>query len=180
MTGIKSQTNLNFGRIWPVILELPALEQWKTNVSGFSHSPLIGFLSKLQVIRTGIKARMNSNLGRIGLFTMELFALARMMVAKNFKLYLYIELTVPKVSDCSPLGRLVHKYYPRCVVSAWSPPMNFFLHLDFSRKTATYKQTYYDIYWHAYRVMQLILQTCSWLKITNTTILVMGINILLK
>ena len=29
------------------------------------------------------------------------------MVAKSFKLYLYLELTVPQVSDCSPLGRLV-------------------------------------------------------------------------
>ena len=29
------------------------------------------------------------------------------MVAKSFKLYLYHELTVPQVSDCCPLGRLV-------------------------------------------------------------------------
>ena len=28
-TGIKSWTGSNFGRIWPVILELPALQPWK-------------------------------------------------------------------------------------------------------------------------------------------------------
>ena len=28
-TGIKSRTGLNFGRIWLVILELPALQRWK-------------------------------------------------------------------------------------------------------------------------------------------------------
>ena len=28
-TGIKSRTGLNFGRIWPVILELTALQRWK-------------------------------------------------------------------------------------------------------------------------------------------------------
>ena len=47
----------------------------KNDVSSFSQSPLIGFLSNLQVTRTGIKARMSSNLGQIGLFTLELFAL---------------------------------------------------------------------------------------------------------
>ena len=75
-TGIKSWTGSNFGRIWPVILELPALQRWKKNdVSSFSQSPLIGSLSNLQVMRTDIKARINSNLGQIGLFTLELFAL---------------------------------------------------------------------------------------------------------
>ena len=49
----------------------------KKNVSSFSQSPLIGFLSKLQVTRIGIKARMSSNLGPIRLFTLELLALAR-------------------------------------------------------------------------------------------------------
>ena len=74
-TGIKSWTGSNFGRIWPVILELPALQPWKNDVSTFSQSPLIGSLSNLQVMRTGIKARTSSNLGQIGLFTLELFAL---------------------------------------------------------------------------------------------------------
>ena len=73
-TGIKSWTGSNFGRVWPVILELPALQPWKKNdVSTFSQSPLIGSLSNLQVMRTGIKARISSNLGQIGLFTLELF-----------------------------------------------------------------------------------------------------------
>ena len=75
-TGIKSRTCSNFGRIWPVILELPALQRWKKkDVSSFSQSPLIGSLSNLQVMRTGIKARASSNLGRIGLFTLDVFAL---------------------------------------------------------------------------------------------------------
>ena len=34
-TGIKSRTSSNFGRIWPVILELCALEQWKKWSSAF-------------------------------------------------------------------------------------------------------------------------------------------------
>ena len=73
-TGIKSRTSLNFGRIWPVILALHALECWK-NVSSFSQSPLIVSLSNLQVTRTGIKAWTSWNLDRIGLFILELFAL---------------------------------------------------------------------------------------------------------
>ena len=47
----------------------------KNYVSSFSHSPLIRYLSNLQVRRTGIKARMSWNLGWIRLFTLELFAL---------------------------------------------------------------------------------------------------------
>ena len=47
----------------------------KNDVSSFSQSPLIGSLSKLQVMRTGIKNRTSSNLGQIRLFTLELFAL---------------------------------------------------------------------------------------------------------
>ena len=49
----------------------------KNDVSSFSQSPLIRYLSNLQVRRTGIKAQMNLNLGRIGLVTLELFALER-------------------------------------------------------------------------------------------------------
>ena len=47
----------------------------KNYVSSFTHSPLIRYLSNLQVRSSGIKARMSWNLGRIGLFTLELFAL---------------------------------------------------------------------------------------------------------
>ena len=75
-TGIKSRMSSNFGCIWPVILELCALEWWKNDVSSFSQSPLIRSLSNLQVTRTGIKAQMSLNLGQIGLFTLELFALS--------------------------------------------------------------------------------------------------------
>ena len=74
-TGIKSQTSLNCSHFWPFILELRALEQWKTMISSFSQSPFIGSLSNWQVMRTGIKARTSLNLGQIGLFTLELFAL---------------------------------------------------------------------------------------------------------
>ena len=49
----------------------------ENDVSSFSQSPLIRYLSNLQVTRNGIKARMCSNLGRIGLFTLELYALER-------------------------------------------------------------------------------------------------------
>ena len=45
-----------------------------------------------------------------------------------------------------------HKYHPRRSVFVCSPPINFFLHLDFSRIIATCKETYYAIYWNAYRV----------------------------
>ena len=45
-----------------------------------------------------------------------------------------------------------HKYHPRRSVFVLSPPMNFFLHLDFSRITVACKETYYAIYWNAYRV----------------------------
>ena len=74
-TGIKSRTSSNFGRIWPVILKLQALERWKKWCSSFSQSPLIGSLSNLQVTRSGLKAWTSSTLGQIGLFTLELFAL---------------------------------------------------------------------------------------------------------
>ena len=55
----------------------------KKNVSSFSQSLLIGFLSNLQVMRTGIKARITSNLGRIGLFTLELFALEQEIFSRR-------------------------------------------------------------------------------------------------
>ena len=47
----------------------------KNDVSSFSRSPLIRYLSDLEITRTGIKAQMSLNLGRIGLFTLELFTL---------------------------------------------------------------------------------------------------------
>ena len=51
------------GWIWPVFSELHSLEWWKTNVSSYSQSPLIRYLSNLQITRTGIKAQLSSNLG---------------------------------------------------------------------------------------------------------------------
>ena len=47
----------------------------KNDVSSFSHSHLIRYLSNLQERRTGIKVQMSWNLGGIGLFTLELFGL---------------------------------------------------------------------------------------------------------
>ena len=44
-TGIKSRTSSTFGHIWPVILELYALERWKKWCLQLRQSPLIGFLS---------------------------------------------------------------------------------------------------------------------------------------
>ena len=89
-TGIKSWTGLNFDRIWLVILELPALQRWKNDVSSFSQSPLIGSLSNLQVMSTGIKAQTSSNLGRIGLFTLELFALEHRFLIFNPRGYIHV------------------------------------------------------------------------------------------
>ena len=85
-----------------------------------------------------------------------------------------------RISNCMfssaiAIYSLFHKYYPRRAVFAWSPPMNVFLHIDFSRITATYRLTMIFIGMPT-EFMQLILQTCSWLK----TMLVMGINIILK
>ena len=51
------------------------LSSEKNDDSSFSQSPLIGFLSNLQVTRRGIKAGMRSKLGRIGLVNLELFTL---------------------------------------------------------------------------------------------------------
>ena len=45
---------------------------------------------------------------------MKPMAKTSMMVVWCFKLYLYLELTVPQVSDCCPLGRLV---YDECGVA---------------------------------------------------------------
>ena len=84
---MKCWTGSNSGRIWPVTLKLHALELWKKNCfSSFSQSPLIRYLSNLQVTRTGIKAQMSSNLGRIGLFTLELFALERWIFSRIEKM----------------------------------------------------------------------------------------------
>ena len=77
-TGIK-----NLGRVRILVIYDQSFLSYvpfsgeKNDVSSFSQSPLIGFLSNLQITRTGIKARMSSNLGRIGLLTLELFALER-------------------------------------------------------------------------------------------------------
>ena len=47
----------------------------KNDVSSFSQSPLIRYLSNLQITSPGIKARKSLNLGQIRLFTSELFVL---------------------------------------------------------------------------------------------------------
>ena len=54
--------------------------------------------------------------------------------------------------------------------------MNLFLHHDFSRIPTAYTQACFAICCHAYRFMDIILQTWSWLKCNNSTILVMGNN----
>ena len=81
LTGNKDRHKI-FGRVrisagsdqslWSYV---PLSGEKQHDVSSFSHSPLIRYLSNLQVRRTGIKARMSWNLGWIGLFTLELFAL---------------------------------------------------------------------------------------------------------
>ena len=68
------------------------------------------------------------------------------------------------------------KYDPRHDVLSWSPPMNLFLHYDFSRILTAYTQACFAISCHAYRFMYILLQTWSWLKSNNLTILVMRNN----
>ena len=69
-----------------------------------------------------------------------------------------------------------HKYDPRRDVLSWSPPMNLFLHHDFSRIPTAYTQACFAISCHAYCFMYIILQTWSLLKSINLTILVMRNN----
>ena len=44
-----------------------------------------------------------------------------------------------------------HKYYPRRDVLSWSPPMNLFLHSEFSRIPTAYTQACFAISCHVYR-----------------------------
>ena len=80
LTGNKDRHKI-FEWVWisarsdqPLWSYLP-LSGEKNDVSSFSHSPLIRYLSNLQVRRTGKKASMSWNLDRIRLFTLELFTL---------------------------------------------------------------------------------------------------------
>ena len=76
---------------------------------------------------------------------------------------------------------LFHKYYPRRAVFAWSPFMNFFLHLDFSRITATYKTDLLCCLLACLASLcNLFCRHVHGLKVTNSAILVMGSNIILK
>ena len=68
------------------------------------------------------------------------------------------------------------KYDPRRDVLSWSPPMNLFLHPDFSRIPTAYTQSFFALSCHAYRFMHIILQTWSWLKSNNSTIWWWGNN----
>ena len=69
-----------------------------------------------------------------------------------------------------------HKYAPRRDVLSWSPPMNLFLHHGFSRIPTAYTQACFAISYNVYCFMHILLQTWSWLKSNNLTILVMGKN----
>ena len=92
--------------------------------------------SNLLGTRAGIKSQWSSNFSWIGLLASQLSAIKCQNISSNgifvmqkpvlvsvpvvstvpstvalsFELYLYFELTVPQVSDCCPLGRLVYKY----------------------------------------------------------------------
>ena len=127
-TGIKSLTSLNYSQIWSIILELCALKWKKKKMFIFTH-----ISSDLLATRTYIKSQWSSYFSWIGTAG---FAVMCPWVPKNFltayfcyaetgfgfssssfnsstkgiwsfKLYLYLELTVPQVSDCCPLGWLV-------------------------------------------------------------------------
>ena len=88
---------------------------------------------------------------------------------------IYIELT-KSFSLAIAIYSPCHEYDPKRDVLSWSPLMNLFLHHDFSRIPTAYTQACFAISCHAYRFMYIILQTWSWLKSNNLTILVMGNN----
>ena len=46
---------------------MPLSDEKRNVVSSFSQSPLIRYLSNLQVLREHLKAQMSSKLGRVGL-----------------------------------------------------------------------------------------------------------------
>ena len=74
-----------------------------------------------------------------------------------------------RISNCMfsstiAIYSVFHKCYPRHAVFAWSPPMNFFLNLDFSRITTTYNILTMLFIGMSTEFLQLILQTYSWLK----------------
>ena len=82
------------------------LEQWSSNFSW------IGLLAS-QLSALGCQ-----NISSYGVFVMQKPVLVSVPVVStvppkvvwSFELYLYLELTVPQVSNCCPLGRLVHIY----------------------------------------------------------------------
>ena len=100
----------------------------KNDVFSFSQSPLMRYLSNMHVTRAGSTyllwsyspsplyivttiVKKTSNKGGVRVNSvcigrMKPMAKTYMMVAKSFKLYLYLELTVPQVSDCCHLGDL--------------------------------------------------------------------------
>ena len=84
---------------------------------------------------------------------------------------MYIELT-KSFSLAITIYSPCHKYDPRRDVLSWWPPMNLFLHHDFSRNA----QACFAISCHAHCFMYIILQTWLWLKSNNLTILMMGNN----
>ena len=77
LDGFEFQPDLTDQSLWSYI----PLSCEENDVSSFSQSPLIRYLSNLRLTRTGIKARINSNLDWIGLFTLELFALERLYIS---------------------------------------------------------------------------------------------------
>ena len=82
LTGNKDRHNiLDEFEFWPDLTSHFGVTcPWavkENDISSFSQSLLIRYLSNLQITRTCIKARSSSNLGRFGLFTMELLVLER-------------------------------------------------------------------------------------------------------
>ena len=111
----------------------------ENDVSRFSQSPLIRYLSNLQLKRTGIKARKSSNLGRIGLLTSELFALEsgffhhRLTMEKMmYPLFLsYYEFNLHQIYQVPSIMQIQHNTAIAlclCVCSAWYSEHRWFGH----------------------------------------------------
>ena len=89
-------TDSNSDRIWPVTWSYMTLSGETNDVSNFSQSPLMRYFPyrAFCYAETGFDFSSSSfNSSTKGLL--------------EIRLYLYTELTVPQVSDCCPLGRLV-------------------------------------------------------------------------
>ena len=111
-TGIKSQMSLNFDRIWPVILELHALERWKKKYVSSLLLPLSiwwrkGFLHLFSVTINSISIKLTGIKDRHKI--MDKFKLWPVLIS-------YFEVTCP--CSCSSGERLLPSWVT-CFCMLW-------------------------------------------------------------